>query len=202
MLSAIEGCPIYEGNQLEWERVVRHHLSEYSKEALMEFAVRARVEVEHLNMHLTHAYRMHSDNIAGLDVLRSLARRNPDSLDIQNEIAKLEVEHGSENADFIRVLAHAASKKYSKNLNDEGRRQGAMVIKQRSEEHRNHLRTAVEDIFNNKLTFDWKDREIARWLMEKGFHRYEGIEIGERQMINNIKKVRKAYKLRANSPAG
>ena len=201
MLSPIEGCPKYEDDRPKWEQVVRNHLSDYSKEALIEFAVTARLEVEHLNMHLTFAYKMHAIDIAGLNILRSLARRNPNSMDIEGEIAKIEAEHGSENADFLRAIARAATKKYSKGLTDEGRRRGGTVTKQRSEEHKSHIKKAVEDIFKHKESFDWSDRKIALWLIQKGLSQYEGASLGERQMINYVKEIRQAYKTLIYHPA-
>lgn len=201
MLRPIEGCPNYEDDRLGWERVVREHLSDYSKEALIEFAVRARLEVEHLTMHLTFAHKMHSIDIAGLNILRSLARRNPDSMDIEKEISKLEAEHGSENADFLRAVTGASTRKYRKGLTNEGRRQGSAVMKQRSIEHKKQIKKAVEDIFNNKLTFDWSDRAIARWLIQKNINLYEGHTIGERQMITYVNEIRRGYKYPSSSRA-
>lgn len=78
-----------------------------------------------------------------------------------------------------------------------GRIKGGDTMKQLKAAHTKHLTTAVVDILKNPKTSDWKDPDIARWLMEPGkaYHERKGkTPLGHKTMTTRVKEIRAAYK--------
>jgi hypothetical protein len=75
--------------------------------------------------------------------------------------------------------------------------EGGETMKRLKAAHTKHLTTAVVDILKNPKTSDWKDPDIARWLMEPGkaYHERKGkTPLGLKTMTNRVKEIRAAYK--------
>jgi hypothetical protein len=77
-----------------------------------------------------------------------------------------------------------------------GRIKGGETMKLRKVAHTKLLTDAVEDILKNPATSDWRDPEIARWLMEapRAFHSFNGRELTEKTMTARVKEIREIYK--------
>lgn len=74
---------------------------------------------------------------------------------------------------------------------------GGNTMAKRAEDHEKNLTDAVLQILKNPATSDWSNPKIARWLIQKGFHKSDGkkpIELSEQTMTDRVRAIRDKYK--------
>lgn len=130
------------------------------------------------------------DALDDKEILSSVAATN--FLNIMRELVADSFTYG----DVIQAFRPIAPKLAGDLLRDNsGRIKGGERMKQRAAEHTELLKVAVVAILKNPATSDWRDPDIARWLMEpERAHKFNPKPLTEKTMTTRVKKIRADYK--------